>query len=74
MPTYPIPGRRGPRRGPWPRVIILVIILVFVIVMAELGLSPEAAAGIGAATLAAACSAYGDRPDSPPEGLPDAEA
>lgn len=74
MPTYPIPGRWGPRRrGAWPRVIILVIILAFVIVMAKLGLSPEAAAGIGAATLAAACSASGDLPDSP-SGGPYAEA
>ena len=69
MPTYPIPRRKAPRiRGPWPRVIILVIILAFVIVMARLGLSPDAAAGIGAATLAAACSAAVD------SEVPDGEA
>jgi hypothetical protein len=38
-----------------------------VIVMTRLGLSPDAAAGIAAATLAAACSAAA-------EDLPDAEA
>jgi hypothetical protein len=52
-------------RGPWPRIIILVIILAFVTVMTRLGLSPDAAAGIAAATLAAACSAAaGDLPDA----------
>lgn len=69
MTTYPTPRRQGPQgRGPWPRVIILVIILSFVVVMTRLGLSPDAAAGIGAATLAAACSAAADG------GLPDGEA
>ena len=66
MPTYPTPRRNLPARGPWPRVIILVIILLaFVIVMSVRGLSPDTAAGIAAATLAAACSAA-DR--SQPDG------
>ena len=72
MPTYPAPRHRvPPGPGFLPRIIILVIILViilaFVIVMTTLGLAPDAAAGIGAATLAAACSAV-------PRGFRDGEA
>jgi hypothetical protein len=60
MPTYPIPCPRLRRRATWPRIIILVIILAFVIIMTVLGFAPEAAAGVGAAALAAASSATGE--------------
>jgi hypothetical protein len=51
-------------RGPWPRIIILVVILVFVAIMTRLGLPPEAAGGIAATALAAACPATGELPDA----------